>query len=189
MHGHGQNDGQIYHKAVAEQQGAHGAHARQSGDIGPIGGAGGSHGDLTDAASHGIQAAAEEVCDAAAENGQRQAGDILIGPEGDGQKAVNQAAQSGCQKRGDEGQQQTDNGGGILAVDLVEERGRKACNAAQIHDAGDTQVQVAGFLRQNFANGAVHDDGAEEHGGLEQLCQLSTCHFASPSFPDRRITR
>lgn len=76
------HNGQVYHKAVAEEQLARQAQAGKGRDCGPVGCAGGGHGDLAHAAGHGVQAAAEEVGHAAAEDGQRQAGDILIGPGG-----------------------------------------------------------------------------------------------------------
>ena len=189
MHGDGHNDGQIHHEAVVEQQSAHSAEIGQAGDGGPVHGAGGGNGDLAHAAGHGVEAAAEEVGDTAAENGQRQAGDVLIGPEGNGQEAVQQSAQGGGQESGDEAHQQADDRGGVRIVELVKEGSCQTGNAAQVHDAGDAQIQVAGFLRQDLTDGAVHNDGAEADGGLQQADQLCKSHLCSASFPLRRMTR
>ena len=38
---------------------------------------------------------------------------------------------------------------------LIEERTDNAADAAHIHDAGNTQVQVAGFLGEDLAGAAV----------------------------------
>ena len=188
MHDDGQDDGQVYHETVIEDQLAYHAQTGEAGNGGPVDGAGGSHGDLAHAAGHGVEAAAEEVGDAAAEDGQRQTGDVLVGPQGDGQEAVKQAAQSGDQERCQEGDQQAHKAVGIGVIELIEERGRQTRDAAQVHDARDAQVQIAGFLRQNFADGAVHDDGAEANRGLQQTDDKVT-HLASASFLPRRITR
>ena len=117
-----------------------------------------------------------------------RSGDVLVCPEGDGEEAVQQSAQRRRQEGGKETQQQTHQLAGVRVVELVEEGRRQARDAAQIHDAGDTQVQIAGFLRQDLTNGAEHDDGAELDGGLDQLDDLIV-HLAEPSFPPRTITR
>ena len=185
---HGQHDGQIHHEAIVQQQPAHYAEVRDGVDGGPVHGAGGGHGDLAHAAGHGVQGAAEEVGHAAAEDGQRQAGDVLVGPEGDGQETVQQTAQGGGGERRQQGDHQTHEAGGIGVVELIEEGGRQSRDAAQIHDPGDAQVQVAGFLCQDLAHGAEQDDGAELDGRLNQLNNLVDAHLA-PSFPPRRMMR
>ena len=134
-------------------------------------GAGGGQGDgghLT--AGELDEGAAEEVADAHAEGGHGKAGHVLVGPEGHRQQAVQQThqqrAQQGAQHRDSNGQKAVHRGrrGGLL----VEERTDDAADAAHIHDAGDAQIQVAGFLRQDLAGAAVqqgdalHDRAGEE---------------------------
>ena len=91
-------------------------------------------------------------------------------------------------ERRQQGDHQTHETGGIGIVELIEEGGRQSRDTAQIHDAGDAQVQVAGFLCQDLAHGAEQDDGAELDGRLNQLNNLVDAHLA-PSFPPRRMTR
>ena len=188
----GQHNGQIDHETVAEDQAADGevpdGQGGQARDGGPVGRAGGGHRDLPHAAGHGVQAAAEEVGHAAAEDGQGQAGDVLVGPEGDGEKAVEQAAQRRGQEGRGEGEDEAEHRGGIRVVELVEEGGRQTGDAAQVHDAGDAQVQIAGFLGEDLTHGAEEDDGAEDHCRLQQLYQLGYAHLPSASFP-RTMTR
>ena len=57
--------------------------------------------------------------------------------------------------------------------------GLEAAHGAEAHEAGDAQVQVAGFLRQDLAHRAVQDDGAVHDGGLEKGEEF----HASASFP------
>ena len=76
-----------------EEKLAEHTHTGQSRHKGTVNGAGAGHGNLSHAAGHNIQTAAKEICNAAAEDGQGQAGDVLIGPQGDGQKAVEQSPQ------------------------------------------------------------------------------------------------
>ena len=149
-----------------------------------VGAGGHSHGDLTDAAGQSVQGTAEEVGNTAAKDGQGQAGDILVGTEGDGQEAVKQTAQSGRHKSCKEAQQQCHDGNGVGSSIFIGERTGKAGDAAQIHDAGDTQIQIAGFLRDDLTKGAEEDDGAKHDGRHEQID-----HLLSAPFFLRKITR
>ena len=125
----------------------------------------------------------KEVGHTAAEDGQRQAGDVLVGPEGDGQETVQQTAQGGGGERRQQRDHQTHETGGIGIVELIEEGGRQSRNTAQIHDPGDAQVQVAGFLCQDLAHGAEQNDGAELDSRLNQLNNLVDAHLAPPFRP------
>ena len=160
---------------------AHGAETRQSGEIGPIGPAGDGHADLTHAAGHVVQTAAEEIGDAGAKDGQGQARDVLVGPEGDGQEAVDQARHAGGGEADDQGQQQPHDALGRGGMALIEEGGGQTGDAADIHDARHAQIQIAALLREDLAGGAEEDDGAEDDGRLNQRDQR--IHARSPPFP------
>ena len=132
------------------------------------------HGDLADAAGELVEAPAEEVAHAGAEDRQGQAGDVLVRPQGDGQEAVDEAAQRGGKERRDEAHDDAQRrvwlDAGIGAVDVfIHEGGRQTGDAAEVHDAGDAEVQVAGFLRDDLAERTEHDDRAEHDGGMQKV--------------------
>ena len=113
---------------MGKQQRTQGAHVAQGG-VGDVGAGGDGHGDLAHAAGQLVEAAAEEVGHAAAEDGQRKTGDVLVGPEGDGEEGVNQPAEGGKQEAAYEAEDQTHHGGGA-AVQFVEERGDQTADGA-----------------------------------------------------------
>ena len=80
-------------------------------------------------------------------------------------------------------QQQTDQGVGIRGGGLVGKGAGKAGDAAQVHNPRDAQIQTAGFLRQDLAQGAEQDHGAEDNSGLQQLC-----HACVPPFFFRKMS-
>ena len=158
MHGHRQHDGGVHQKAVGEDDLPHGAQTRQHRDLGGEGLVGnrGSRvaGTVQDKDT-------EEVGHALAESGQRQAGDVLVGAQGDGQEGVDQAAQHrGC-NGAERGDQDADQAIGVGGGVLIGPGAGKTGKAAQVHNAGHAQIQVAGFLGHGLAQCAVHNDGAK----------------------------
>ena len=140
--------------------------------------------------------AAEEVAEAHAEGGQGKAGDVLVGSQGNGEEAVDQAHQKGAHKAaqhrdadGEEGIHVR--GGGVL---LIEEGADDAADGAHIHDARDAQVQVAGLLGEGLAGAAVqqrdalHDGSGDESGEIKHAARLPSVRFplfhACGSSPD-----
>ena len=103
------------------------------------------------------EGAAEEVAEANAKGGQGQTGDILVCPHGDGQEAVDKAhtqrAEHTGQQRDQNAKERIDLGGGGKGL-LIQECPNDAADAAHIHDAGDAQIQIAGFFGEGFAGGA-----------------------------------
>ena len=55
---------------------------------------------------------------------------------------------------------------------LIEKRPDDAADAAHIHDAGDAQIQVAGFLRQDLAGAAVQQGDALHDGPGKERCKI-----------------
>ena len=156
----GQRDRGIDHEAITEDRLPDDAHPGEHRDLCLKG--------LVDEALGGCAAVedvhAEEVGYAHAERREREAGDILVGAQADGQEAVDQTArhrrQEGADERQDHAQRHIRVRGGVL-IDI---RAGEACEAAQIHDARHTQVQIAGLFRDDFAHRAVHDDRPEGDG-------------------------
>ena len=130
----------------------------------------------------------EEFPVAHAEDGQRQAGDILVGPEGDGEEGIEEAPQGGGQKGRDKGQDHRHHGDGVPSGNaLIEKRGDEAGGAAHIEKPLHAQVQVAGFLGQDLPQGAVHQGGAHEDGGHKKVHK--ECHAAASFCFFRKIIR
>ena len=178
----GDDEHEIGQKAVAEQeradaetQGLRPAVQRRDQPVGEgtIRRRSDLHGDLSDAAGQLVQAPAEEVRHAGTEDRQGKSCNVLIGPKRDREEAVDQRPQRRREEARHQGQGDGNEGdgrdpmGGAIDV-LVHERGRKACDAAQVHDAGYAQVQIAALLGQDLAEGAVHDDGAEDDARVKQ---------------------
>ena len=68
---------------------------------------------------------------------------------------------------------------------LIEERADDAADAADIHDAGDAQVQVAGFLRQDLAGAAVEQRDALHDGPGDEGYQIKhRLRLLSAGLPD-----
>ncbi len=131
---------------------------------------------------------ADELAHSCAEDGQGQSGDVLVGPEGDGEEAENQGGQGPRQEGAENADAHGDYSAGPGSRRLfVVEHAPQAQGAAHEHDALHAQVQVAGFLRQDFPQGAeeqgraIGDGGDDE--GQEQTQEIT--HAAPPSFPRR----
>ena len=116
--------------------------------------------------------AAEEVAEADAERRHGKAGNVLIGAQRDGEKAVQQSHE----QRAEQARQQRDHDGekavhprGPADALLIQERPDDAADAADIHDARDAEVQVAGLFGERFAGAAEQQrdtlyDGAGDKG-------------------------
>ena len=130
-------------------------------------------GDLAHAAGQLVEAAAEEVADAGAEDRQGQTGDVLVRAQADGQEGVDEAAQGRRQEAGQQAHEYAQGHVGRNArpdtVDvLIGEGGAQTGDAAQVHDARDAQVQIAALLGHDLAQGAEQNDRAEDDGGVQQ---------------------
>ena len=126
---------------------------------------------LTDTACKLVEGTSEEICNARAENRKRQTRDVLIRAQSCCEKAENESARccrcKGTHKRDQNQHERTRNFACCITGTFIEERTRKACNAAEIHHARNTKIKVAGFFRQNLACGAEHYDRAERYGRLD----------------------
>ena len=126
---------------------------------------GGEQGDLPggEAADQGVgachdgpavpQALADEEVEAQAEGGDGQAGDVLVGLEGDGEQGKQGPAQAGGQKGDQQAHQQ--------AV------GHTACQVAEDgadgHGALHAQIQAASLLGDDLAHCAVEQGDVHQH--------------------------
>ena len=156
----GQDDGCVDHEAVAEDRLPEHAPAGEDGELGLEG--------LVDHAL-GRRASvedvdAEEIRHAHAEGRQGETSHVLVGAQADGQEAVNQAAGHRGEERANERERDAEDHVRVLRGVLVEVGAGEAGKAAQIHDARNAEVQIAGFFRDDFAHRAVHDDRAEGDG-------------------------
>ena len=181
--GDGDEDGQVDQPAQRVEDGRF----PQAGQHGAEGGRGDGQGNLAHAAGQRVEAAAVEIGDAAAEDGQRQSGDVLVCPQRDGQKAVNQPAEERKPQRAQQGHKQAYGGVWLFHPGLVKEGANQPADGAQRHDAGHAQVEVAALFGQNFTHGAVENDGAKPDGGLEKRNYL--LHDGFFSFLLRRMMR
>ena len=161
----GDGNGQVGQETVGQENFPKPAQLVRKGQTGgeiAAGGGKGNGGDL--AAGELDEGAAEEVAEAHAEGGQGQTGDVLVGPEGHSQEAVQKAHQEGPQQGAEQGNdngRESGNGGSVL---LIEEGADDAADAAHIHDTRNAQIQVAGFFREGLAGGAVEQGNALDHG-------------------------
>ena len=169
VHDDGQHHPQIEEDTVAEEDLAH------VGDILHGLREGGTDEYGLQVIAHGHEAALTDPHDlanilahAGAKDGQRQTGDVLVGPEGDGQEAEDQRGDAA----GDEGAQQTDEhrqkSTGRFHGLFVVEHTAKADGTAHEHDALHAQIQAAGFLRQHFAQRTEQQRRAVGDGGHHQ---------------------
>ena len=94
--------------------------------------------------------AAKEIAQADTKGGDGQAGNILIGAQGNGHKAIDQAQKHRKENRNQQRKQNRQKGihiGNIIAAGIfIKERTDHTAEGATIHNAGDTQIQVAGFF-------------------------------------------
>ena len=116
--------------------------------------------------------AAHEVAEADAERRHGKAGDVLVGAQRDGQKAVQQTHE----QRPEQARQQRDHHGekavharGPADTLLIQERPDDAADTADVHDARDAEVEVAGLFGERLAGAAEQQrdalhDGAGDKG-------------------------
>ena len=90
--------------------------------------------------------------------------DVLVGFEGNGEEAEQQAHQQRANKAAESGDKSSKEAVHCLGRGqglLIEEGTDNAADAANIHDAGDTKVQVAGLLGDDLTGGAIKQGDAE----------------------------
>jgi len=100
------------------------------------------------------QAFAEGVGKARTEDRQGQAGDVLLGLEGDGQDRVQQGAETGAEHTGEDGE------GNVVRMISSDEAG----GSTHHHQAFDAEVEVAGAFGQRFAQRAQKQRNSHAHG-------------------------
>ena len=179
----GQDNGQIRQEAIGQEDLAEPAQTLGKGQgLGkiPAGGGQGDGGHL--AAGELDQGAAEEVADAHAEGGHGQAGNVLVGPQGHRQEAVQQAHQQRAQQGAQHGDQNGQKAAHLVGGHglLIEERADDAADTAHIHDAGDTQVQVAGLLGEDLAGAAVQQGDTLHDRAGDEGYNIKIKHFLTP---------
>ena len=103
------------------------------------------------AAGYLYQRAAEEVAEADAESCHRKTSDVLVRTQSDGQEAVEQTHERRAQNAREQGNEHCEERVHRLDALLIEERADNAGDAADIHDAGDTEVQVAALFGYRLA--------------------------------------
>ena len=91
-----------------------------------------------------------------------------------------QRAQQGAQHGDHNGQKAAHLVGGHGL--LIEERADDAADTAHIHDAGDTQVQVAGLLGEDLAGAAVQQGDTLHDRAGDEGYNIKIKHFLTPSF-------
>ena len=130
----------------------------------------------------------EEVGDARGEDRQRKAGHVLVCAQGDGQYAVDQAAERGSRDTAYKRDDEAEHGARLRDRAFIGEGARKARDAAEVHDARHAEVEVSGFFRQDLADRAEEDHAAESDSRLKQSNKL--CHaFASFVLRPRKTRR
>ena len=174
-----QNDGEIHEKAIGEKQLADIAHVRREGQRLFVCPRDVHQRQIRHIAFHDLdERAAEEVAEADTEGGDGKTGHILIGFERHGQEAIEQRHQKRTEKTA---KQRNEHGKKVIHIfrtALIEKAADDAGNSADIHDAGDAEVEVAGFLRQNFAGRAEQKRRSLQDSALNKVDP--SAHFSSP---------
>ena len=111
-----------------------------------------------------------ELCDSGSECGHRKTGDVLVGSQGYRDEREDDARDcsdcEGCDYR-----QQDSNERICVSFThgaFVEVGGDQSEDSAHIHDTFDTEVQVSGFLGQDFSDGSEHQGRAVCTGSCEK---------------------
>ena len=168
-------------KTVGQEDFAEPAQLVREGQALAEAGAGGAQGDegyLT--AGDFNEGAAEEVAEAHAEGGHGKAGNVLVGPEGYGEEAVQKPHEEGAQQRAQQGNSHRQEPNHILSGGnglLIHKCADHAADTAHIHDAGNAQIQVAGLFRKGFAGGAEEQRDALDHGSGDKGYKIKHCPF------------
>ena len=134
----------------------------------------------------------DKLADTGTEDGQGKARDILVGPEGGGQKAEDQRRQGPGQEGAQDGDGHCGKAVGPAAL-LIVEHAAQAHGPAHEHDALPAQVEVAGLLREHLAQRAEEQGRAVGNGSGHQGDQqgYKAGHYFDTSLwpPLRRISR
>ena len=99
----------------------------------------------------------------------------------DREEAVEQAHQQGAQKAAAHGDGHAERGVDHRRVGkaaLVEERADDAADAADVHDAGDAEIEVAGLLGNDLTGAAEEQGDALRHGTGDEGHQIK--HWSHP---------
>ena len=100
---------------------------------------------------------------------------------------VDISPERGRLERNEQAEQDADEGVRVRGVFFILEDGGESGESPEVHDAGHAQIQVAGFFRQDLAEGTVHEDGAELDRTDQPRQQVFLDHDSRPPFlPPRR---
>lgn len=172
-----ENDGKVYHETVGEENLSHSTQTGKARD---------RHrknivGDGSFDGSAAVQDLdAKEVCHTGSEGGEGKAGDILICAERDGEEAVDESAECRRGEPANHGDQNDENAARVIRRVLIVIRSAESGEAAEKHDSGNAEVQIAAAFRDDFSDGAEHNDGTEPDCAVDP-CDESA-HYLSPSF-------
>ena len=133
------------------------------------------------------QRSAQKHSHARAEGGQRQTRDVLIGAQGDGQEAVDQRHQRRSDQGADKRNQHRDNGNHPVPHRLlVKERADHAADAADIHDAGNAEVQVSALFGDDLPRRSEQQRNPLPDGALDK-CDNGCQHCLRLLLPGTKI--
>ena len=113
-----------------------------------------------------------------AKDGEREARDILVGLERDGEHRVDQRAQRAARKRQ---QQHEEHASGIIPA-------HEAKNRAHIHHAFYTEVQIAALFREDFPQRAIQQRHARGNGRRKEAQKVRNC-LAHSTLPPLKPTK
>ena len=134
----------------------------------------------------GGQLAHDDLHQAHAEGGKRQARHVLVGPQGHGQEGIDQAHEHGKHQGGQDTQQHDQHRRQAGFADQVQHQA--AARAAHAHDARNAKVQMPRFFGQDLARGAVNE-GRAEGQGVDEKIQPGIHFTLLPPFPPCRGAR
>ena len=98
------------------------------------------------------------VTEADTEGGHGQTGHVLVRPQGNGQETVQQSHQQGTQQTAKHRNRNSEESVHICRTacrSLIEEGADDTADTSHIHNAGDSQIQVTGFLRDDLTGTSV----------------------------------
>ena len=104
------------------------------------------------------QRSAKEVTEADTEGGHGQTGHVLVRPQGNGQETVQQSHQQGTQQTTKHRNRNSEESVHICRTacrSLIEEGADDTADTSHIHNAGDSQIQVTGFLRDDLTGTSI----------------------------------
>ena len=92
----------------------------------------------------------EEISEAHAEGRHGETGHVLVGPEVNREEAIQKSHDEGAQKRSPGRDQYADQRIERGCILLIQEGPDDAADTADVHDAGNSEVQVSGFFGNGF---------------------------------------